>query len=171
MALVGARPPPTLSAARPPPTLGRLRRTRCRSWRLVARIPTRKTAMAGICGRSKAGAPTVSSAIVDVHRRSGAAASEVLAETGQRRARPASAQVWPGHPSRSALRVWPCHWCGATAPERRELFPRSARCLITACSAFGVGVPLWQQATKHSRSGNHAKTNSSGRRLCHDCVF
>ena len=34
--------------------LGPLRRTRCGSWRLVARIPTRKTAMAGICGRSKA---------------------------------------------------------------------------------------------------------------------
>ena len=56
--------------------------------------------------------------------------------------RPYVAQVWPGPPSRSALRVWPCHWCGATAPERRELFPRSARCPITACSAFGVRVPL-----------------------------
>ena len=76
--------------------------------------------------------PTVSPAIVDGQRRSGAAASEVLAETGRRRARPASAQVWPGPPSRSALRVWPCHWCGATAPERRELFPRSARCPMTA---------------------------------------
>ena len=56
--------------------------------------------------------------------------------------RPYVAQVWPGPPSRSALPVWLCHWCGATAPERRELFSRSARCLITACSAFGVRVPF-----------------------------
>ena len=98
--------------------------------------------------------PTVSSAIVDGHRRSGAAASEVLAETGRRRARPASAQVWPGPPSRSALRVWPCYWCGATAPERRELFPRSARCPITACSAFGVGVPL---TACHRANGSEVK--------------
>ena len=32
---------------------------------------------------------------------------------------------------------------GAIAPERHELFSRSARCPITACSAFGVRVPLW----------------------------
>ena len=32
---------------------------------------------------------------------------------------------------------------GAIAPERHELFPRSARCPITACSAFGVRVLLW----------------------------
>ena len=85
--------------------------------------------------------PTVSSAIVDGHRRSGAAASEVLAETGRRRARPASAQVWPGPPSRSALRVWPCHWCGATAlPQSAancSLDPRVVRSQHAPRSASG----------------------------------
>ena len=44
--------------------------------------------------------------------------------------------------------------CNCTAPERRELFPRSARCPITACSAFGVGVPL---TACHRANGSEVK--------------